>query len=635
MALKPLNVKVNADTDGLEKGLVGASKSVDKFSDRTKVAAVSVAKAAAAMTAAFAAVGVGVLALANEAAKAAREIQNLSDVSGVGVEEFQRMAAASRTVGIEQQKLADIFKDVNDKFGDFNQTGAGPLADFFENVAPLVGVTADEFARLSGPEALQLYVSSLEKAGASQQQMTFYMEALASDATALVPLLSNGGSAMRELGNEAQRSGRILSSEMIQNGVELDRVLDDVASTLRTSLNKAVLDNADDLAAFATVLADVVIPAVANFVSGLADIVGGIANVSAAAVQGAKDLLDFLNQTDAVASTGSRGRRGRRNGTEGGSGGDVDIDGIIDDIFGNSFGSGGQGGGRGGVVRSQDDVLPPLTYGGRGQGPQGQLVTTEVPSITLPSRSDEDDEGGGGDGGSGGGGSRLTDAESLAEELEARLEVLTEGLATESELVQSWYDEGVQTLQDAKAAELLTEEEYRLQRERLEEEHQRRINGIKKAGAMADLALLVGAGAEVLGALGENNEKALKLAQAFGAAQALISAYQGAAEALKLPFPANIAAAATVLAKGIGFVAAIKGVSKGGGGSGSGASIGGAAASGGGAGGGGNAGQAPTTTFSFQLQNDPMGFGESFARQVVAQLNEANRNGAQVRGVIG
>ena len=63
-----------------------------------------------------------------------------------------------------------------------------------------------------------------------------------------------------------------------------------------------------------------------------------------------------------------------------------------------------------------------------------------------------------------------------------------------------------------------------------------------------------------------------------GAAQALISTYQGAAEALKLGFPQNMAAVAAVMAKGLGLVAAIKGVSSSGGGGGAGGGGAGAAA---------------------------------------------------------
>jgi hypothetical protein len=51
-------------------------------------------------------------------------------------------------------------------------------------------------------------------------------------------------------------------------------------------------------------------------------------------------------------------------------------------------------------------------------------------------------------------------------------------------------------------------------------------------------------------------------------------------------------------------------------------------------GGNGGNGGGPTTTFSFTLMNDPMGFGEKFARQFIDQLNSTQRNGGQIRGVI-
>lgn len=89
---------------------------------------------------------------------------------------------------------------MNDRIGDFNTTGGGPMKDFFEQIAPKVGITAEAFKNLSGPQALQLYYDSLKKAGASQQEMTFFLEAMASDATALIPLLEQGGEGFRKLG---------------------------------------------------------------------------------------------------------------------------------------------------------------------------------------------------------------------------------------------------------------------------------------------------------------------------------------------------------------------------------------------------------------------------------------------------
>lgn len=55
-------------------------------------------------------------------------------------------------------------------------------------------------------------------------------------------------------------------------------------------------------------------------------------------------------------------------------------------------------------------------------------------------------------------------------------------------------------------------------------------------------------------------KRGVRLAKVLGIAQSTISMFQGAAEALKLPFPANLAAAATVLAQGATLVAGVKSV---------------------------------------------------------------------------
>lgn len=175
-------------------------------------------KAKAAGSALAGAFSVGVMAnfLKNTAA-AVEQMSRLASLSGTSAAQFQRWAYAAKSVGFEQDKLGDIFKDVQDKVGDFLQTGGGPLKDFFENIAPKVGVTAESFRNLSGPDALQLYVNSLEKANLSQSEMTFYMEAIANDAALLLPLLSQNGAAARALGDEAERLGRILDEETTES----------------------------------------------------------------------------------------------------------------------------------------------------------------------------------------------------------------------------------------------------------------------------------------------------------------------------------------------------------------------------------------------------------------------------------
>jgi hypothetical protein len=208
--------QVRAELEGVgaagSRGMGRLSRELDQANARLAAFA---RRAKIAATAAATALAGAVVAMTRSTVAAANEINQLSQVANAAPEVFQRWSAASATVGIEQEKLADILKDVNDRVGDFLQTGGGPMADFFENIAPRVGVTADQFARLSGPEALQLYVDSLEKAGVSQQEMTFYLEAMASDTTRLIPLLQNGGAEMTRLGAQAQALGAVLDADAI------------------------------------------------------------------------------------------------------------------------------------------------------------------------------------------------------------------------------------------------------------------------------------------------------------------------------------------------------------------------------------------------------------------------------------
>lgn len=162
---------------------------------------------------------------------AGSEIAKLSQISNASVAEFQAMAAGANTVGISQEKLADQFKDFNEKVGEFQQTGGGGMKDFFEQIAPKVGITADAFKKLSGPQALQLYYDSLQKAGLGQKEMSFYLESMASDTTALIPLLRDGGAGFKEMGDRARAMGSIMSDETIAASKQLS---DDLKSLDKT-----------------------------------------------------------------------------------------------------------------------------------------------------------------------------------------------------------------------------------------------------------------------------------------------------------------------------------------------------------------------------------------------------------------
>ncbi|WP_407506511.1 transglycosylase SLT domain-containing protein [Acinetobacter baumannii] len=153
------------------------------------------------------------------------DIQKFSKLANASVREFQYYAKGAETAGISLESFADKMKDMQDRIGDFQQTGGGPLADFFTNIAPKVGVTIQQFQKLSGPQALQLFYNSLEKAGASTNDMKFYMEAIISDSSLLIPLLENGGKGFKEWGDAAEKAGAIMTDELAANLSEAKKQL--------------------------------------------------------------------------------------------------------------------------------------------------------------------------------------------------------------------------------------------------------------------------------------------------------------------------------------------------------------------------------------------------------------------------
>ena len=216
-------VKGKKDLDNMADSADKAEGKAGKLREGVNAAGKAVATFGSLATAALGGVAIS-------AANAAAEIDKMARLSNQTVEEFQRNAYAAQQFGVEADKLSDILKDTQDKVGDFLSTGAGGMVDFFENVAPKIGVTADQFRGLNGKDALQLYVSSLEAANLSQSEMVFYLEAIASDATLLQPLLANNGAEFARLTERADSLNIVLSEFDVSSLREMGRTLDDLTT---------------------------------------------------------------------------------------------------------------------------------------------------------------------------------------------------------------------------------------------------------------------------------------------------------------------------------------------------------------------------------------------------------------------
>ncbi len=184
----------------------------------------------------------GLMTATMNALEKSSQLKNLSTISGMNVEQFQYYASGAKSVGIEMDKLSDIFKDTRDKVGDFLVTGGGELQDFFEVIAPKVGVTAEQFRHLSGADALQLYVDSLRKANVSENEMIFYMESIADEASALLPLLNQGGEGFKKYGEQAKQAGAILSQSTVEEAIKAKSAISSFQQEMQGVGNRIIVN---------------------------------------------------------------------------------------------------------------------------------------------------------------------------------------------------------------------------------------------------------------------------------------------------------------------------------------------------------------------------------------------------------
>lgn len=215
--LSRVQILLDADTARFEQGMRDArdtaSSTFDRIADGAKKMTTVVASAAVAGATALIAYG-------NEHIKVIDELEKYAYLSDATFENFQKMTIGAQALGIESDQLSDMYKDFNEKLGEFNTVGAGGALDFFEQVAVKTEGSSEaaiklmkHMADLSGPEGLELYVKKMEEVNLSQEQMSFMMESMASDTTALLPLLINNAEGMHLWADAGERAGVIINDK--------------------------------------------------------------------------------------------------------------------------------------------------------------------------------------------------------------------------------------------------------------------------------------------------------------------------------------------------------------------------------------------------------------------------------------
>lgn len=231
-----LAIKLSEFTDGLTQAERQARDSASNISDSVGNLRDSIAEDMSKISGSFIGMAIGgavvaagaLAAVAIETAKADVQLGIMAGTANSSLKSFQVLTHAAAGFGIEQEALAAILADTQEKLGEFSATGGGGAADFFEALQNNTKMTDEEIRNLGktlqgkdGVGAIQYLKDELDALGATSQEQRFIMQSLAGDLGNLMPLFANGGAILEEYGIQLEDAGVIKTQESIEQSRRL------------------------------------------------------------------------------------------------------------------------------------------------------------------------------------------------------------------------------------------------------------------------------------------------------------------------------------------------------------------------------------------------------------------------------
>jgi hypothetical protein len=203
-----LGIDTAAFSDGLKRASASAGGFGAKFAAIGKTVALAGAAMAASAGAAFVTFGAQALTAADDIGDAAARI-------GISAEAFQKLGAAASAAGGTPELMTAALDKLNVGLGAFVQTGGGPAAQAFKDMGLASKIASGEIqtadqAFYAAAKAMEGIESPAEKARISMQ---LFGRAAGAD---MLEVLAAGEQGLKQYGEAAANSGRIMSNEMVE-----------------------------------------------------------------------------------------------------------------------------------------------------------------------------------------------------------------------------------------------------------------------------------------------------------------------------------------------------------------------------------------------------------------------------------
>lgn len=182
------------------------------FGEKVSKVGAAAGKALIGLGTAGAAAGAGVVALTSKAAYAADDINTLAKQTGLSTEEIQRFQMATDVIDVPLDTLTGSMAKLTKNMATA-QSGTGTAAAAFQKLG--VSITDGNGQLKNNQQVMNECFKALEGMGNETERDALAMQIFGRSAQDLNPLILGGADALKEIGDQAQESGLILSQGML------------------------------------------------------------------------------------------------------------------------------------------------------------------------------------------------------------------------------------------------------------------------------------------------------------------------------------------------------------------------------------------------------------------------------------
>lgn len=215
-------------------------------------------------TAAAAGVG-GLVAMAVKAGQSADEINTLAKQTGLSTEQIQKFSYASDIIDVDLETLTGSLAKLT-KNMQSAKNGSKNTQDAFDALG--VSILDQNGNLRSNQEVFSEAINALAGIEEETQRDAYAMQIFGKSAQDLNPLILGGADALKELGDEAEEAGLILSQDALDSANEFNDSIDKMKATATASFGKVAGQLAEVLIPVMEQLTTI-IPELLIFISGI------------------------------------------------------------------------------------------------------------------------------------------------------------------------------------------------------------------------------------------------------------------------------------------------------------------------------------------------------------------------------